>query len=152
MSLAGKISTEIGVHSTAAKWFNLYATKLHDVQNHTDRIHRTKLHHGHDWHQHESIKQWTYTIEGKVITCHESVESVDEANKTITYKLFSGDIDDQFNIFKIIFQVLDKGRDGAFIKWTVEYERVDEEVDPPFGYMEFFNKCTKDIDSHLLKA
>jgi len=33
MTLVGKISTEIGVHATAAKWFNLYATKLHHIQN-----------------------------------------------------------------------------------------------------------------------
>jgi len=62
MTLAGKISTEIGVHATAAKWFNLYTTKLHHVQNLTDRIHGVKLHHGHDWHRNESIKHWTYTI------------------------------------------------------------------------------------------
>jgi len=62
MSLAGKISTEIRVHASAAKWFNLFATQLHHVQNLTDRVHGTKLHHGHDWHHNESIKQWTSTI------------------------------------------------------------------------------------------
>jgi len=62
MTRAGKISTEIGVHATAAKWFNLFATKLHHVQNLAERVHGAKLHHGHDWHHSESIKQWTYVI------------------------------------------------------------------------------------------
>ena len=62
MTLAGKISTEIGVHATAAKWFDLYATKLHHVQNLAERVHGTKLHRGHDWHHSESIKHWTYVI------------------------------------------------------------------------------------------
>ncbi|BAT89683.1 hypothetical protein LR48_Vigan08g058500 [Vigna angularis] len=150
MTLAGKISIEIGVHATAAKWFTLYTRKLYHVQNLTDRIHGVKLHHGHDWHLNESIKQWTYTIEGKVIRCHESVESVDEANKRIIYKLFNGDIDHQFKIFKLIFQAIE-GDGSAVIKWTIEYERVDEEVDPPYGYIECLHKCTRDIDDSLLK-
>jgi len=62
MTLLGKISTEIGVHATAEKWYNLFATQLHHVQNLADRVHGTKLHHGEDWHHNESIKHWTYVI------------------------------------------------------------------------------------------
>jgi len=90
--------------------------------------------------------------DGKVTTCHESVESVDEANKTINYKLFDGDIDHQFKLFKLIFQAIDTNSGGAIIKWTIEYERVSEEVDPPYGYIEYFHKFTIDIDGHLVKA
>jgi len=62
MSLAGRISIEIGAHGTAAKWLNFFSTQLHHVQNLTDKIHKAKLHHGNDWHHNESIKQWTYII------------------------------------------------------------------------------------------
>jgi len=62
MSLGGKISIEIGVHANATKWYNIFATQLNQIQNLTDRIHHAKLHHGHDWHHNESIKQWTYII------------------------------------------------------------------------------------------
>ncbi|KAK7342949.1 hypothetical protein VNO80_25907 [Phaseolus coccineus] len=136
MSLAGRISSEIGVHSTAAKLFNIFAMQLHDVQNLTDRIHTAKLHDGDDWHHNESIKHWTYMI----------------AKKTIIFKLFSGDIDHQYKLLNLIFQATDKENGGAIIKWTVEYERVGEEVDPPYGYIEYLHKCTADIDAHLLKA
>ncbi|TKY68510.1 MLP protein 43 [Spatholobus suberectus] len=152
MSLVGKISTEIGVHATAAKWFSLFSTQLHHVQNLTDSVHGTKLHQGDDWHHNESIKHWTYVIDGKVTTCHESIESVDEPNKTIYYKLFGGDIDHQFKAFKLIFQAIDKEHGGAIVKWTIEYEKIGEEVDPPYGYIEYVHKCTSDIDGHLLKA
>ncbi|RZB65697.1 MLP-like protein 43 [Glycine soja] len=152
MSLAGKISIEIGVHASAAKWFNLFATQLHHVQNLTERVHETKLHHGDDWHHNESIKHWTCTIDGKVTTYHESIESVDEPNKTITYKIFGEDIDHQYKVFKVIFQAIHKDHGGAFIKWTIEYERVGEEVDLPFGFIEYLNKGSRDVDGHLLKA
>jgi len=93
------------------------------------------------------------TTDGKVTTCLESIESIDEQSKTITYKLFSGDIDHNYKNFKFIFQAIDDNdHGGTIIKWTVEYERLREEVDPPYGHIEYLHKCTKDIDGHLLKA
>jgi len=53
-------------------------------------------------------------------------------------------------MFKLIFEVVE-GDGGAIIKWSVEYERVNEEVDPPYGYIECLHKCTRDIDHNLLK-
>ncbi|CAJ1978337.1 unnamed protein product [Sphenostylis stenocarpa] len=148
MSLAGKLSTEIWVHATADKWFNLFSKQLHHVQNLTDRVHGTKLHHGHDWHHNETIKHWTCTIDGKVTTYHESIESIDEANKRITYKLFGEELEAKFKVFKAIFEAIDKD----IIKWTIEYETTSEEVDPPFGFLEFVHKGSRDVDANLLKA
>ncbi|WVZ02099.1 hypothetical protein V8G54_022905 [Vigna mungo] len=152
MTLSGKISTEIRVHATAEKWFNLFATQLHHVQNLTDRVHGTKLHHGEDWHHNESIKHWTCTIDGKVTTYHESIESIDEANKRITYKVFGEDFDEKFKVFKVIFEGTPKDEGGDIIKWTIEYETTSEEVDPPFGFLEFVHKGSRDVDANLLKA
>ncbi|TKY68509.1 MLP protein 43 [Spatholobus suberectus] len=152
MSLSAKISIEIGVRATAAKWFNLFAAQLHHVQNLTDRVHGTKLHHGDDWHHNESVKHWTSTIAGKVTTYHESIESVDEPNKTITFKVFGEDIDNQYKVFKVILQAIDKDHGGAIIKWTIEYEWIGEEVDPPYGFIEYLHKGSRDVDGHLLKA
>jgi len=61
-SLSGKISTEVGVHATAEKWFNLYSKNLHHIQNVAERIHGAKLHKGDEWHTNDSVKHWSYTI------------------------------------------------------------------------------------------
>jgi len=90
--------------------------------------------------------------DGKVVRCHEKIKSVDEEKKTINYKLFGEDIDHRFKVFKATFQAIDRENGGAIIKWTIEYERVSEEVDPPYGYIEYVHKCTGDIDGNLLKA
>ncbi|XP_027908902.1 MLP-like protein 28 [Vigna unguiculata] len=150
MSLGGKISIEIGVHANATKWYNIFATQLNQIQNLTDRIHHAKLHHGHDWHHNESIKQWTYIIDGKVNTCQESAE-YDEANKKVIFKLFGGDVAKEYKFINLIFEVSDKENGGANIKWTVDYERLSDQVHPPYGYIEYLYKCTVDFDSHLLK-
>ncbi|XP_047174651.1 MLP-like protein 43 [Vigna umbellata] len=152
MSLAGKLSIEIGVHGSAAKWFNLLATQLHHVQNLTDQVHETKLHHGEDWHHNESIKQWTSTIDGKATKYHESIESTDEDNKTITYKIFGEDLEHKFKVFKLIFQAIHKDEGGVVIKWIIEYETKSEEFDPPFGFLEFVYKGSREVDANLIKA
>ncbi|KAJ1442482.1 START-like domain superfamily [Sesbania bispinosa] len=152
MVLVGKLTTELGVKAPAAKWFNLLTAQLHHVQNLCERVHSTKLHEG-DWHGVGSgLKHWTYVIDGKVHTCQESIESIDEQNKTIRFKLFGGDINQHYKTFKLIFELIDKNDGNVVVKWTTEYEKINEDIEPPNGYVEYFNKCTRDIDTYLLKA
>jgi len=92
------------------------------------------------------------TSDGKVTTYHESVESIDEANRRITYKVFGEDFDDKFKVFKVIFEATPKDEGGDIIKWIIEYETTSEEVDPPFAFLEFVHKGSRDVDANLLKA
>lgn len=62
MVLAGKLSTELGIKAPASKFYNLFATQLHEVQNHCERVHHTKLQQGEDWHHSDSVKHWKYVI------------------------------------------------------------------------------------------
>jgi len=62
MVLSGKLSTEVGIKTPADKFYNLFITELHEVQNLCERIHHTKLHEGEDWHHTDSVKHWTYVI------------------------------------------------------------------------------------------
>jgi len=62
MVLCGKLSTEIGIKTPADKFYNLFVTELHEVQNLCERVHHTKLHEGEDWHHTDSVKHWTYVI------------------------------------------------------------------------------------------
>ncbi|KAL1300529.1 hypothetical protein HN51_045178 [Arachis hypogaea] len=153
MALTGKLSTEIAIHSPSAKFFDFLAKKLHHVQNVCERVHATKLHEGDDWHSvGGSVKHWTYVIDGKVTTCKETIESINEEKKTAVYKLFDEDIDQHYKAFKLVFQVIDNNDGGTSAKWTIEYEKVNDDVEAPYGYMEYFDKFTKDIDAHVLEA
>ncbi|XP_057443933.1 MLP-like protein 43 [Lotus japonicus] len=130
----------------------LYNNKLHDVQNITDAIHEGKLHHGEDWHESDSVKHWTYVIDGKVTTCKENIEVLDEEKKSMTFNLFEGDVEQHYKILKINLQVIDKDDGGAIAKWSIEYEKVNENVEPPYGYLGYLTKLSKDTDDHILKA
>ncbi|CAI8607068.1 unnamed protein product [Vicia faba] len=152
MVLLGKLSTELGIKASADKFFNYFVTQLHEMQNHCERVHHTKLHEGEDWHDTDTVKHWTYVIDGEVHTCYESFEEVDKQNKKSTWKLFGGDINKHYKNFKLILQVIDKPDGTAVAKWTVEYEKINEDIDPPNGWMNYLSKCTKDVDAHLSKS
>ncbi|GAU30395.1 hypothetical protein TSUD_364410 [Trifolium subterraneum] len=152
MVLAGKLITEIGIKSSADKFYNFFVSQLHDVQNICEGVHGTKIHEGEDWHDTETVKHWTHVIDGKVQTYLESIEEVDNENKKIIYKVFgTDDIDNHYKLFKVTLEVVDKG-DHATVKWTIEYEKINEDIDPPNGWMDYLSKGTKDIDGHLFNG
>ncbi|KEH19275.1 putative START-like domain-containing protein [Medicago truncatula] len=151
MVLAGKLITELGIKTPGEKFFQLFATQLHEVQNVVERCHHTKLHEGEDWHHSDSVKHWTYVMDGKVHTCNEQVEEVDEQNKKITFKLFGGDIEN-YKVFKLILEVLNKADGSSAVRWTIDYEKNNEEVETPNGWMDYLSKGTRDIDGHLVKG
>ncbi|CAK8561225.1 unnamed protein product [Lathyrus sativus] len=91
------------------------------------------------------------TTDGKVHTCHESIEEVDQHNKKIIWKFFGGDIGKQYKVFKFILEATDKADGTAVAKWTVEYEKISEDINPPNGYMDFLFKNTRDVDANLVK-
>lgn len=167
MVLAGKLSTELGIKAPGAKFFNILSSQLHQVQNICERVHVAKLHEGEDWHHSDSVKHWTYVIgnyfsifliymfllylvifgvirkDGKVHTCNETLEEIDEENKKITINLFGGDIDQHYKVFKVYIEVIDEVEGSVVVKWTFEYEKTSEDIDPPNGYIDYISKTTK---------
>ncbi|KAK2354334.1 hypothetical protein P8452_74732 [Trifolium repens] len=152
MVLAGKLITELGIKTTAEKFFKLCSSEIHEMQNACERVHETKLHRGDDWHDTDKVLHWTYVIDGKVHTCYEIIEEVDEQNKKSTFKLFGGDIDEHYKVFKLIVEVIDKSDGSATVKWTIEYEKINEDIDPPNGWMDYLNQLTRDVDAHIIKG
>ncbi|KAF7808707.1 MLP-like protein 43 [Senna tora] len=157
MALKGKIGAEIEIRSPASKFFNVYVTQIHELQNISDGVHQTKLHQG-DWHGvgSHSVKHWTLTIEstgGKAVSIKEHFEGIDHANKTLLFNFFDGATSEKYkNKLKGKLKVVDKSQGGALVKWSFRYEKLHEAMPPPQDYMDFFTKLTEDVDAHLLKA
>lgn len=63
-SLSGKLENEVELHVPAAKFFEVFTTQLHEIQNISDSVHDTKLHQGDDWHavDSQSVKNWTIVL------------------------------------------------------------------------------------------
>jgi hypothetical protein len=48
--------------------------------------------------------------------------------------------------------VLNKANGSSAVRWTIDYEKNNEDVDTPNGWMDYLSKGTKDIDGHLVKG
>ncbi|KAF7827662.1 MLP-like protein 43 [Senna tora] len=155
MGLSGKLEIEIEVKAPSGKFFHFFTKELHQVQHITDSIHGAEFHEGDEWHTIGSVKSWTYTVDGKVLKCKEKIEAYDEEKKLLTFDLFEGDVTEHYKSFKITLKVNEKednNNNGAIAKWIIEYEKVNEGIPDPKGYLEYVTNVTKDADAHLLKA
>ena len=89
---------------------------------------------------------------GKVTTAKENFEEIDEGNKSLTFNLFDEDVGKQYKILKAKLKVSDKDNGGAVAKWIYEYEKLNQNIPTPNGYIDFVTKVTKDVDAHLITA
>ncbi|MED6107757.1 hypothetical protein PIB30_017249 [Stylosanthes scabra] len=152
MAISGKISVEFEIQVPATKYFNILTKEFHNIQNICERVHGANLHQGDDWHCTDSVKQWTCLIDGKVITCKEKIEAIDEEKKSLSYKLFDGDVGENYKVFNMSVQLSETNNECALVKWSIEYEKINEDAKTPYAYLEFLEKGTKEVADHLLKA
>ncbi|XP_020962897.1 MLP-like protein 43 isoform X6 [Arachis ipaensis] len=152
MAISGNISVEVVIQVPASKLFHILAKEFHNIQNICERVHGANLHEGDDWHCTDSVKHWTSVVDGKVITFKERIEAIDEEKKLIKYSIFDGDIGQNYKLFKDNVQVTETNNESASVKWTIEYEKINEDVKSPYGYLEFLEKSTIEVGDHLHKA
>ncbi|GMP93538.1 hypothetical protein CsSME_00043317 [Camellia sinensis var. sinensis] len=115
-----------------------------------EKVSGIDVHEG-DWENVGSIKKWNYVLDKNAESLKETVESIDDENKVVTFNVVEGEIMQCYKSFKSILQVIEKG-EGALVKWTIEYEKVNENAPTPDKYLDFGVGVTKDIDAHLVKA
>lgn len=48
--------------------------------------------------------------------------------------------------------MIDVENAGGVLKLTLEYEKLSEDITPPYGYLDIVTEAAKDVDVHLLKA
>ena len=92
------------------------------------------------------------TTDGKTVTCLETIESVDEQKKTIVFKLFGEAVDGKYKPLKLIFEAIEKDGGRTAIRWSIEYEKLREDVHPPYAYLELYDHVIKDVDAHIVEA
>lgn len=83
------------------------------------------------------------------------MEEVDEENRSITFKVMEGEVlRHQYKHLKVTIQVDPKkeeeGGGGCIVKWSFDYEKWNDDVPPPEGYMDIAVKATTGIEAHFL--
>ena len=91
------------------------------------------------------------TKDGKDQVVKQVVESIDEENKAVTFKVIEGDLLKEYKSFKGIVQSIPKG-EATWVHWTFEYEKLNKDIPHPFKLFEYTIHLSEELDDHLVQA
>ncbi|CAO2828797.1 unnamed protein product [Amaranthus hypochondriacus] len=147
--LKRKLEGEIELRVGAADVFHeLYQDKPHEISNiHPEFVQGCDLHDG-AYGTPGSIIYWRYTLDGKPQVAKEIIESVDEKNKKIRFKVIEGHLLDDYNSFVFVSQVISEGDELCLVKWALEYEKKHSGIPEPSTFMDQLIDSARRIDEH----
>ncbi|KAF2295410.1 hypothetical protein GH714_032799 [Hevea brasiliensis] len=92
-----------------------------------------------------SITSWKYCLDGSpVMGGKVRFETMDDARKTFVFDVVEGDVLKVYKSFKAKVEI---GSDC--VKWTLEYEKTNNDIPNPDAYLGLAAKISKGIDVHL---
>ncbi|XP_015895469.3 MLP-like protein 43 [Ziziphus jujuba] len=149
-ALVGKLETDVEIKASAQKFHTIFKHRPHHISNvSADKIQGCDLHEG-EWGKVGSVIIWKYFHDGKDRIAKEVVEAVDEENNLITFRVIEGDLMEHYKTFKLTVHCLPKEK-GSVVHWTIEYEKLHNEIIDPHTLVEFVVAVSKDLETHLLE-
>ncbi|KAL2235106.1 UNVERIFIED_CONTAM: Kirola, partial [Sesamum indicum] len=147
MGLSGKLVSQIDIKCDGDVFHEIFRERPHHISGMTPHnIQNCDLHEG-QWGTVGSVIYWNYTHDGKEKVAKEIIEAIDEEKKSVTFKVIEGDLMELYKTFKLTVHV-DTNGDDNLVTWTLEYEKLSEDVPDPHTLMEFCLNVTKDIEKH----
>ncbi len=122
-NIKGKKAVEVEIKSDGDLFHELLRNKPHHLSNLTPIIDACNLHDG-EWGTVGSVISWHY---------------------------FHGDLLELYKTLDIIVHVDKKGKNDL-VTWTMEYEKLNENIPDPDGVLEMFKNITKHIEAEHTKA
>ncbi|KAL0424629.1 UNVERIFIED_CONTAM: Kirola [Sesamum radiatum] len=147
MALSGKLVSQIDIKCDGDVFHEIFRERPHHISGMSpDKIQNCDLHDG-QWGTVGSVIYWNYTHDGKERVAKEIIEAIDEEKKSVTFKVIEGDLMELYKTIKLTVHV-DTTGDDNLVTWTIEYEKLNEDVPDPNTLMEFCLHVTKDIERH----
>ncbi|XP_047309677.1 kirola-like [Impatiens glandulifera] len=144
-----KLVKQVEIKSDGDVFHELFRFKPHHISKMSPtNVQNVDLHEG-DWGTIGSVIIWNYTHDGKEKVAKERIEAIDEVKKSVTFNVIEGDLLELYKIF--IFTVhVDTHGENNLVTWTVEYEKLNEDVEDPTLMLDICIAVTKDIETHHL--
>ncbi|CAI0474440.1 unnamed protein product [Linum tenue] len=149
--LRGKLEACFGIRLAATQHHEIFSNRPHHVSNMAPTKIKNCALHGGDFGQKGALLNWDYIHDGAHKVAKEIVEHIDDVNLSITFKVIEGDLTKEYKELKIFVKATPKSDNTSLIHWTLDYEKLDEDVAEPFSFMEFLVHLSKDIDLHNTK-
>ncbi|KAF9587832.1 hypothetical protein IFM89_005836 [Coptis chinensis] len=113
-----------------------------------------------------SVKFWKYVLPGEtgdgwavarkiregnseVFTCTEKIEEIDDEKMLLVLNVYEGNVRSYYKLFIVKVQVI-PGEERNMVKWTVEYEKENEDMPDPHDYMDLYSVENDKLDAYLV--
>ncbi|KAI3935374.1 hypothetical protein MKW98_027194 [Papaver atlanticum] len=145
--LVGQLVIESEVNCNADSYYKIWKHHEH-LPNATPQISGVKVTEGNGTTS-GCIKQWNYTVEGKIQHILEKTTYNDDT-RTICHSHIEGDTMKKYKKFDGILMVKPKANGhGSIVSWTIEYEKINEDSPVPIDYLGLAQSLIEDVNSHI---
>lgn len=90
-------------------------------------------------------------VDGKQKVGKDILEAIDKEKRSLTFNMIEGDLLELYKVFKIDFHV-ETHHGIDLVTWTLDYEKLKDEVEEPLTFLGALINLSKDIESYHLKA
>lgn len=138
----------------ADKFFDIWARKPYLVPKMCpDKMLSIELIEG-DWGKVGAVKNWNYVINdvGEHANVKTRVEELDEEKRLVKYSHHDGLILKKYNNTLISKVQATPQEEGCIVKWSFEYEKMNEAAPEATVFVDFMLAMAKDIDACLCRA
>ncbi|KAF3954256.1 hypothetical protein CMV_020376 [Castanea mollissima] len=148
MSLFEKVEAEVEIKASAKRFHEVNSKRVAEVPKLSPNfIQSVDLLEG-EWGKEGSVMCWYFVFDGKAVMSKEVIETIDDKNHLVTFKVIGGILKEMYKSFKFIIQATPKG-EGSLVHWTLEYEKLNADDPDASSMLQFAVGQSKDIDAHL---
>ncbi|KAL4303234.1 hypothetical protein GQ457_10G027040 [Hibiscus cannabinus] len=151
MAQIRKMECQVVIESPVDKFYDAFRTKARWIPKMSDGLMTDgKLVQG-DWNSVGAIRLWSYVSRGKTEIVKELYESVDDKNKKMVFKMVEGEVLKYYKSWRTVFNISPMG-EGSLVKWSMEFEKQNDDVPDPVEYADFLVTLAKNIDAYLVNV
>ncbi|KAK6927860.1 Bet v I/Major latex protein [Dillenia turbinata] len=144
MSLLAKLETIVQLKSSGDKFYDFYKNNFKDLLHVLpENLKSARTLEGKDA-QVGCVQLWEYYL-GTPLVIKMRLDAVDDQKKSITYSVVDGDLKKLYKSFLFKSEI-----NGNTLKWTMEYEKANEEAPDADLYIAFATKIATALDAYLV--
>ncbi|XP_039054753.1 kirola-like [Hibiscus syriacus] len=98
-----------------------------------------------------ALSDWSYVSQRKSQVVKEILEDADEENKRMVFRLVEGDLLRSYDNWRNILNIRPTG-EGTLVKWTMEFEKQNQDIPDPVEYAASLIALTQNIDAYFLNT
>ncbi|KAF7808724.1 MLP-like protein 43 [Senna tora] len=150
MSLVGKVEADVELKASALGFLEMFSTKTYQLPNiDPSFIQSVEILAG-QWGAIGLILLVHYTLDGKASVVKAEIEDINLIDISITFNVLEGDLLEQYKSIQFIIKVTPKILQlGSEVHWTIQYEKLNDQIPDPNSLLEEILELSKDIDASL---